>query len=114
MKICTADNNNFWGSLELEGNLLHTPARHRDKPSRCRATSPSVPSRSLPKLRSRTVLSPSGFASGPVTPSDPSRHLNSTISPTTPFSLPDACFSPSSYPIGFLIAAGHTLPSWTL
>ena len=34
-----------------------------------RATRVSVPSRSLPKLRSRTVLSPSGFVWGPTTTS---------------------------------------------
>lgn len=34
-----------------------------------RATRVSAPSRSLPKPRSRTVLSPSGFVWGPVTPS---------------------------------------------
>ncbi|KAL4865465.1 hypothetical protein BDV12DRAFT_148754 [Aspergillus spectabilis] len=45
-------------------------ARRRDNPSRCRATRVSAPSKSLPKLRSRTVPFPSGFVSGPVTPSD--------------------------------------------
>ncbi|KAL4770773.1 hypothetical protein BDW60DRAFT_75451 [Aspergillus nidulans var. acristatus] len=60
--------------LETVDNLTsaspYNSARRRDNPSRCRATRVSVPSKSLPKLRSRTVPSLSGFASGLVTPLD--------------------------------------------
>ncbi|RDH35255.1 hypothetical protein BDQ94DRAFT_11437 [Aspergillus welwitschiae] len=58
-------------------------ARRRDKSSRCRATRVSAPSRSLPKLRDRTVLSPSGFVSGPVTPSDTTPSVGTGASPVS-------------------------------
>ncbi|KAH9860248.1 hypothetical protein IAQ61_012033, partial [Plenodomus lingam] len=57
------------------GNSSHpndTNSRHpttQTKQSRCRPTSHSAPSRSLRVRRSRTAPSPSGFASGPTTPS---------------------------------------------
>merc|ERR1711868_202020 len=41
--------------------------RHSQRSSRCRATRPSVPSRSLPRCRSRTALCLNGFAFAPTT-----------------------------------------------
>lgn len=55
------------GTLKHSSNLLLLDVRLSD--NRYRATSPSAPSRSLRKRRSRTARSPSGFVSELATPS---------------------------------------------
>ncbi|CAG8894867.1 unnamed protein product [Penicillium egyptiacum] len=49
-------------------------------PSRCRATRPSAPSKSLPKLSVRTAPSPSGSVCAPTTPSDTTPSADTGVS----------------------------------
>ncbi|PWY73298.1 hypothetical protein BO83DRAFT_31200 [Aspergillus eucalypticola CBS 122712] len=72
--------------LDRRSTTSSSPVHTLSSPSRQVfkiATRVSAPSRSLPKLRDRTVLSPSGFVSGPVTPSDTTPSVGTGASPVS-------------------------------